>query len=110
MAEGTDALTKIGSTVVIDGNVSCEEDIAIEGVLKGGIVTTADIYVESGGTIEAQVETRNIQIEGTLVGNVEATERFVLMPGGTMLGDVKAPRVVISDGAKFKGNIEMQDS
>jgi cytoskeletal protein CcmA (bactofilin family) len=105
-----DTVTRIGSTVVIDGNVSCEEDIAIEGVLKGGIVTTADIYVEAGGTIEAEVETRNIQIDGTLVGNVQASERFVLMPEGKMVGDVKAPRVVISDGAKFKGNIEMQES
>lgn len=109
MADKTETFTKIGSTVVIDGNVSCEEDIAVEGVIKGGIVTTADIYVESEGTIEAQVETKNIQIQGALVGNVSASERFVLMPGGKMVGDVKAPRVVISDGAKFKGNIEMQD-
>lgn len=109
MAENTKALTRIGSTVVIDGNVNCEEDIAIEGVIKGGIVTTADIFVEANGTIEAQVETRNIEIEGILVGNVSATERFNLMPGGKMLGDVKAPRVVISDGAKFKGNIEMKE-
>ncbi len=109
MAEDSKTFTKIGSTVVIDGNVSCEEDIAVEGIIKGGIVTTADIYVESAGTIEAQVETKNIQIQGTLVGNVSASERFVLMPGGKMVGDVNAPRVVISDGAMFKGNIEMHD-
>jgi cytoskeletal protein CcmA (bactofilin family) len=109
MADKTDAVTRIGSTVVIDGNVSCDEDIAIDGTLKGGIVTSADIYVEAGGTIEAEVETRNIQIEGTLVGNVQASDQFVLMPDGKMIGDVKAPRVVISDGAKFKGNIEMEE-
>ena len=42
-----------------------------------------------------------------LVGNVTATERVEVRKEGKMVGDIKAPRVVIADGAKFKGNIEM---
>ena len=44
---------------------------------------------------------------GTLVGNVQASERVEVRKEGKMVGDIKAPRVVIADGAKFKGNIEM---
>ena len=42
-----------------------------------------------------------------LVGNVEASESVEVRKEGKMIGDIKAPRVIIADGAKFKGNIEM---
>jgi cytoskeletal protein CcmA (bactofilin family) len=76
----------------------------VEGTVKGTINVTADVYVEAKGTVEAEVTTRNIEIRGTLTGN---SDRFELMPEGKMDGDVSAPRVVIADGAKFKGKIDM---
>lgn len=102
-------ITKIGKTLVLEGVIRCEEDIYIHGTIKGEMNTTADVYLEEGGTLEAQVTTRNIQIRGRLSGNVTASDKFVLLPEGSMTGDVKAPRVVIEDGAMFRGRIEMPD-
>lgn len=90
------------------GEIRSEEDIVIHGRVEGRIETTADLYVEEDGTIEAEVSTRNIDIRGTVVGNVTASDRFEIHPGGSVTGDVRAPRVVLADGGKYKGNIDMQ--
>lgn len=102
------AETVVGPTMTTTGEIRSEEDIVIHGRVEGRIETTADLYVEEDGTIEAEVSTRNIDIRGTVVGNVTASDRFEIHPGGSVTGDVRAPRVVLADGGKYKGNIDMQ--
>ena len=99
--------TVIGSSITVSGQFGSKEDVAVQGTIQGRIETTADLFVESGGTVEAKVTTRNLEIRGTLVGNVTASDRFEIHPGGSVTGDVRAPRVVLADGGKYKGNIEM---
>jgi cytoskeletal protein CcmA (bactofilin family) len=103
------AETIIGSTIVIDGELKSSEDISIHGTIKGKIHTTADLYVEEGGHVEAEVETKSIEIEGSVTGNVQASDRYELKRSGRVDGDVRAPRLVIADGAKFKGSIDMEE-
>lgn len=102
--------TVIGSTIVIDGELRSNEDISIQGTIKGKVETTADLFVEASGTIDAEVNTRSIEIHGTIVGNVRASDKYELMREGRVTGDVSAPRVVIADGAKFKGHIDMAET
>jgi cytoskeletal protein CcmA (bactofilin family) len=104
------AQTVIGSTIVIDGEVRSSEDISIQGTVKGRIETKADLFVEASGTIEAEVNTHSIEIHGTVVGNVRASDKYELMREGRVTGDIAAPRVVIADGAKFKGHIDMVET
>jgi cytoskeletal protein CcmA (bactofilin family) len=99
--------TTIGSTIVVSGHVSSEENIYVEGRIEGQIDTQADLFVEAAGTIEAEISTKNIDVRGTVIGNVTASDRFEIHEGGSVTGDVKAPRVVLADGSKYKGNIEM---
>jgi len=103
------AETVIGSTIVIDGELSSEEDISIQGKVMGKVKTTADLFVDESGTIEATVDTRSIDIEGTVIGNVRASDKYELKAGGRVTGDVFAPRVVIADGSRFRGSIDMGD-
>jgi cytoskeletal protein CcmA (bactofilin family) len=103
------AETVIGTTIVIDGEMRSSEDVSIQGTIKGKIHTTADLYVEAGGQVHAEVETQSIEIEGTVVGNVHASDRYELKKQGRVEGDVHAPRVVIADGARFKGSIDMEE-
>ena len=48
-----------------------------------------------------------LTVSGRLTGNVLARERVELRADAKMIGDVKAPRIVIADGASFKGNVDM---
>ena len=104
------ARTTIGKTIKIEGELRSQEDVSILGNITGGIETTADLFVEDGGTIEAEVQTRNIDIHGKVIGNVTCSDRFQIHDGGQVTGDIRAPRVMMADGAKYKGNIDMADN
>jgi cytoskeletal protein CcmA (bactofilin family) len=99
--------TVISNGIVIDGEVSGEEPLTILGTVKGKISTTQNLLVETGATVEADVETQSLSVGGRLTGNVVARERVEVRANGKMIGDIKAPRIVIADGAAFKGNVDM---
>ena len=101
------ANTIIGSSIVIDGEISGDEDLVIQGTVKGRIVLKENLYVEQSGVVEADIETNNVEISGQVTGNIAATEKVEITAGGRTVGDIKAPRILIADGAIFKGNVDM---
>ncbi len=99
--------TVIGSSIVIDGEITGEEPLTILGTVKGKIVVAQNLTVEPGATVEANVEAQSLTVSGRVTGNVTVRERVELRSDAKMVGDVKSPRVVIADGASFKGNVDM---
>jgi cytoskeletal protein CcmA (bactofilin family) len=63
--------------------------------------------VESNGLVEADIGAQSVSIGGSVTGNVTASDRVDLLAGGRLIGDVKAARLTIADGASFKGNVDM---
>ena len=101
------ANTDIGNTIVIDGEITGDEDLTIRGTIKGRISLSASVYVEESGTVEADIETENVVVSGNVTGNISANDKVELKSDGRMVGDIKAPRILIADGAVFKGNVDM---
>jgi cytoskeletal protein CcmA (bactofilin family) len=101
------AETIIAQGITIDGEISGDEPVLIEGTVKGKITLSATVTVAEEGVVEADIETTEVQISGTLTGNVAANERVEIAPSGKVIGDIKAPRILIADGAGFKGHIDM---
>ena len=101
------ANTIIGSTIVIDGEITGDEDLLIQGTVKGKIQLRESLFIEESGVVEADVETQNVDISGRITGNVTATDKVELKSECRMVGDIKAPRILIADGASFKGNVDM---
>lgn len=101
------ANTIIGSSIVIDGEISGDEDLVILGTVKGRIRLKDNLQVERGGVVEADIESATVKIDGQVTGNIQASERVELLSDGRMVGDIRAPRILIADGASFKGNIDM---
>lgn len=99
--------TVLGPTLEIEGEIEGDEDLVIQGKIHGKIISRKDLTVDSSGRVEASITTKNLAVSGMLIGNVTASERVEVRKEGKMVGDIKAPRVIIADGAKFKGNIEM---
>ncbi len=99
--------TVIGGSIVIDGEISGEEDLVIQGTVKGRIVLKENVFVEQSGVVEADIETNNIEVSGQVTGNIVATDKVEITAGGRTIGDIKAPRILIADGAIFKGNVDM---
>jgi len=97
----------VGSSIVIDGEISGEEDLVIQGTVKGRIILKENLYVEQSGVVEADIQTANIEISGQVTGNISASDKVEIAAGGRAVGDIKAPRILIADGAIFKGNVDM---
>lgn len=101
------ANTIIGSSIVIDGEITGDEDLIIQGTVKGRIALKESLFVESSGNVEADIETQNVDISGQVTGNIAASDKVELKSQCRMVGDIKAPRILIADGAVFKGNVDM---
>jgi cytoskeletal protein CcmA (bactofilin family) len=101
------ANTVIGSTIVIDGEISGDEDLTVRGTIKGRISLSASLFVEGSGSVEADIETENVEISGSVTGNIHSSQKVEIKTDGRMVGDIKAPRILIADGAIFKGNVDM---
>ncbi len=99
--------TIIGETIEIEGEIEGNEDLVVRGIVHGKIISRKNLTIESFGRVEAEIDTRNLDVSGQLVGRVQASEKVEIQKEGRMTGDIDAPRVVIADGAKFRGNIDM---
>jgi cytoskeletal protein CcmA (bactofilin family) len=102
------AATVIGAGITIEGEVSSDDEVVIAGVLRGKLQAEGAVTVHSDGVVEADIGAQSIAIGGSVTGNVTAAERVDLLAGGKLVGDVKASRLTIADGAVFKGNVDME--
>ena len=99
--------TFFGPNVVIDGTVSGSEPVFVEGTIKGTINLTGDLRVGTKARIDAKVHARNVTVEGKLTGDISADDRVELIASATVDGNIKAPKVIVAEGARFRGNVDM---
>jgi cytoskeletal protein CcmA (bactofilin family) len=97
----------IGKGITVRGNLSGSEDLVIEGRVEGTVSLKNHLTIESTGTVMADIETENLTINGEMQGNIAATESVSINANAKVVGNVRAPRVIIEDGARFKGSVDM---
>ena len=97
--------TIIGTNIVIDGDITGTDSVMVLGTVRGRLQIKDQVTIAQGGRIEADVEANSVEISGVIEGNVAVADKVEIKSGGLLVGDVKAPRVLIADGATFKGNI-----
>ena len=96
-----------GSKVV--GQISGAADLVIDGVVEGEIHLESRVVVGTEGRVEGKILARSVEVAGKVHGNVQGGERVEVLATGGLEGDVLSPRVVIAEGAFFKGKVEMTD-
>ena len=99
--------TVIGQGITIEGELTADEEVVIQGTIRGKVSVQDALVIEQGATVEADVSAASIVVAGQITGNVTATDRVDLQAGGKLVGDVKTARLTIADGASFKGNVDM---
>lgn len=99
----------IGKSVVIKGELSGSEDLAIEGQVEGKIELRQNVLtIGPNGKIKAQIFAKQVVVLGEVVGNITASEKVDIRDNGSVDGDLASPRVAIAEGAHFRGAIDMQ--
>ncbi len=98
----------IGENVLIAGQIFAKEDLAIDGQIDGTIeVLENKVTIGKTARVKASVKARDVVIHGTVHGNVEASDKIDLRRDAHLVGDIRAARIAIEDGAIFKGSIDV---
>ena len=102
-------VVNIGKSVVVKGELNGSEDLTIEGQVEGTIDLRENVLtIGPNGKIKAQIFARSVVVLGAVIGNITASEKVDIRDGGSVEGDLVAPRVGISEGALFRGSVDMQ--
>lgn len=99
--------SKLGKTLQLKGELHAQEEVVIEGILEGTIKSDGLVIVGKSGRVTADVVAREIIIKGEVNGNVTGLDKVEIVPMGVLNGNIISQRVVLAEGAIFKGNIDM---
>lgn len=108
--EATTRASVLGPTLKFRGELSAQEDLIVQGSVEGSITHTQSLTIGTDGTMKGDIRARVIVIDGKVEGDLYATESVNIRATAKVKGNVFAPRVGISEGAFFQGQIEMQAS
>jgi cytoskeletal protein CcmA (bactofilin family) len=98
----------IGPSITIKGDVTGDEDLVIQGRIEGTVTLKKhNVVVGPEGNVRANVDGRSVTVEGEVVGDLHGQEQVVLRTTAKVEGNIKAPRVTLEDGARFRGGIDM---
>lgn len=98
----------IGKSVMIKGQIFSREDLTIDGEVEGSVeLHEHRLTVGPNGKLQAGVKAREVVVLGTIHGNVEASDKIDIRKEARLVGDIKTSRIVIEDGAYFKGSIDI---
>lgn len=98
----------IGPRIRINGDVSGDENLVIEGFVEGKVsLGEYRVEVGSAGRVVADIEAKVVQVDGEVQGDISGTEKVTISRSGNVRGNITAPRMTLEDGAKFKGSIDM---
>jgi cytoskeletal protein CcmA (bactofilin family) len=100
----------LGPTLRFRGELSAQEDLIIQGSVEGSITHTQSLTVGTDGSMKGDIRARVIVVDGKVEGDLYATESVNIRATAKVKGNVFAPRVGITEGAFFQGQIEMQPS
>jgi cytoskeletal protein CcmA (bactofilin family) len=97
----------IGGKTLIKGEITGDEDVLIEGKVEGQVRISRDVRVGPTGSVKATIEAQSVVVSGEVIGDCSATSRVEIQASGKLTGNIRAPKIVIAEGAMFKGNSDM---
>ncbi len=104
---GSSGRTSITRGLTIEGSITGGELVHIEGTVDGEILVDGGVVIGGDGHVKGRIEASQVTVEGRLEGDLAATEKAEVKTSGKVDGDIEAPRVVIAEGAYFRGNVKM---
>jgi cytoskeletal protein CcmA (bactofilin family) len=98
----------LGKSLAIKGELSASEDLTLYGQMEGTI-TLPDHTLSIGphASIRASISAKAVVIMGSVTGNVTAGDRIEIRATGSVTGDIAAPRLVVVEGGRLRGKVEM---
>ena len=106
---GKDEVTIIGAGVVLEGKLSSNGNIRIDGAINGDIIANGSVTVGETGEITGEIKAEVISIGGKVTGSINSKEKAVLESKAVLKGDIVTKILVVEAGAIFDGSSKMSD-
>ncbi|MGI8959494.1 MAG: bactofilin family protein [Bryobacteraceae bacterium] len=98
----------LGKNVTVKGQIVAREDLTIDGEVEGTVECHDHrLTIGPNARVQSNLKAREIVIHGSIQGNVEAADKIDIKKEAKLVGDIKTSRIVIEDGAYFKGSIDI---
>jgi cytoskeletal protein CcmA (bactofilin family) len=98
----------IGENVFITGQIFAKEDLIIDGQIDGTVeLLEHKLTIGKNGKVKANIKAREVTVMGAVQGNIDAADKIDLRRDAHLVGDIRAARIAIEDGAMFKGSIDI---
>jgi cytoskeletal protein CcmA (bactofilin family) len=99
---------RLGASLHVKGEITGNEDLAIDGSVEGLVhLEDRKLTVGASARVTADVIAREVVVYGNVKGNLRARDRIEIKKDGSVVGDLTTARIMIEDGAYFKGSIEI---
>lgn len=103
-----DPMATIGRQTTITGNIVAEEDLEIHGTIEGSVrLSNHQVTVGPEGQVKASVDAECVTVYGRITGDVVSNDVVEVHKGGIVGGDIRAPRIIMHDGAIVVGGLDM---
>ena len=107
--ETRSSLATIGPSISIQGDLTGDEDLMIQGRIDGEVrLEKNKVTIGKNGRVQADIHARSIEVEGQIKGNLYGAEDVIVRAAGRVQGNIVCGRVTLENGANFKGSIDME--
>ncbi len=97
----------LSSDVEIKGSLKFANELTIDGKIEGEITSDGDLTIGENADVDGEIKTKSVIVYGKVNGNITVQERCELKSKAQLIGDLKAARLVIEEGATFVGKSEV---
>lgn len=104
---GGSSNTVIGKSTELEGNLSTQGNVRLEGSIKGDLISRAKVVLAPASHLTGEIKATNAEIAGTVEGKLEVSEMLVLKPSAVIRGDIFCNKLIMEAGAQFNGKVQM---
>lgn len=104
-----DVNTLLGEKARVQGHLSVEGSLWVEGSFEGEILEVEQLFVGPKGKIKSNIRANNVDVAGLVIGNIQAQNRVFLRPTGKVLGNIQTRELIIQNGVVLEGNCRIGD-
>ena len=98
-------VTRIKAGLKVKGEITCKDNLVLDGNLKGNLKSEALVYIGPDGAVHGDIEAKMVIVDGEVIGNIHAKDRVELRPTAKIVGDIRTARAQISEGSTLTGNL-----
>ena len=100
-------LNLFGRGTVIEGTIRADNSVRVDGILKGKLICKNTLTIGINGEVEGEIEAKNAIVGGKIKGKINVAEKLVLEAKSNLIGELRASKLIIDEGAVFEGTSSM---